>query len=147
MRTQTVILIITALLAACSSPPEAALPTPAEQELDICEAVFRHQFEHNASGAQQEAAAYFLEIRKGDPSPEFLARFAAHQPPVFAGSKFEIGKGLSFQVDSIEWQEDGSVKVTGGYYEAGLSSSGSVYTLEPDGESWEVTDDVMEWIS
>jgi len=147
MRAQTIILIITAFLAACSSPPVTEPPTPAEQELDICEAVFRHQFEHNASGAQQGAAAYFLEIRKEDPSPGFLDRFAGHQPPVFAGSKFKIGRGLSFRVDSIEWQEDGSVKVNGGYYEAGLSASGNVYTLETDGESWKVADDVMEWIS
>ena len=52
-------------------------------------------------GIQQKAAAYFLEIRKGDPAPGFLARFTGNQPPVRPGSEFETGKGLSFRVNSI----------------------------------------------
>jgi hypothetical protein len=147
MRLPIGIVILTALLAACSSPPASDPLSPAERELDICEAVFRHQFEDNASAVQQDAAAYFLLIRKKDADPEFLARFAGHQPPVLPGSKFEIGKGLQFRVDSIEWEDNGSVKVTGGYYEAGLSASGNVYTLEADGDKWVVTADEMEWIS
>lgn len=147
MRTQTAVVIATLLFAACSSSAPAEPPARADVELDICEAVFRHQFEHNASGVQQGAAAYFLSIREKDPTPAFLARFAGQQVPVRPGSEFEVGKGLRFRVDSIEWQEDGSVRVMGGYYEAGLSSSGNVYTLEPDGEKWEVSDDEMEWIS
>ena len=147
MRIPSAILVIATLCAACSAPVTIDPPTPASLELDICEAVFRHQFQHNASAVQQKAAAYFLEIRKEDPSAEFLARFAGNEPQVHAGSKFEIGQGLQFRVVSIEWQDDGSVKVNGGYYEAGMSASGNVYTLEPDGESFEVTDDKMEWIS
>lgn len=146
MRTAAV-LIAVVLLAACSAPEPAAAPTRAEQELDVCEAVFRHQFEHNASGAQQKAAAYFLSIRDADPAPEFLARFAGHVPPVKAGSGFAIGKGLRFRVETIEWLTDDKVKVSGGYYEAGLSSSGNDYVVERDGDGWKVTDDTMNWIS
>jgi hypothetical protein len=147
MRIPSIILIVATLSAACSAPVPIDPPDPASLELDICEAVFRHQFQHNASAVQQKAAAYFLEIRKEDPSAELLARFAGNEPPVLAGSKFEIGKGLQFRVTSIEWQDDDTVKVTGGYSEASLSASGNVYTLEPDDDSWEVTDDEMEWIS
>lgn len=64
--------------------------TEAQEKLDICEAVFRYQFEHNASGAQQKAKAYFLKIHNKDPSDEFLARFKGHTPPVKKGSDFAI---------------------------------------------------------
>ena len=147
MRTVVAVSIIIVALGACASRVTIDPPTPASMEFDICEAVFRHQFLHNASAAQQGAAAYFLSIRDRDPSPEFLDRFAGNEPPVRPGSGFEIGKGLRFRVDTIEWRDDGSVKVTGGYFEAGLSSSGNVYTVEPDGDGWEVTADEMEWIS
>jgi hypothetical protein len=50
-------------------------------------------------------------------------------------------------VDSIERQEDGGVQVSGGYYEAGLSASGSIYRVERHGDGWRVTADEMEWIS
>ena len=147
MRILSVVMIAIALCAACSSSEPVDPAARADLEFDICEAVFRHQFEHNASAAQQGAAAYFLTLRKQDVSAEFLARFAGNGIPVRPGSEFEEGKGLQFRVDSIEWQDDGGVKVNGGYYEAGMSSSGNVYTLERDGEQWEVTDDKMEWIS
>jgi hypothetical protein len=147
MKIQCFALLAVLLLTACSNPVTIDPPLRADAELDIFEAVFRHQFEDNASAVQQKAAAYFLVIRDEDPSPEFLARFAGHQPPVRPGSEFEVGKGLQFRVESLEWLDDGGVKVTGGYYEASLSASGNVYTLEPDGEEWEVTDDEMEWIS
>ena len=147
MRPLTLVLIAAALLAACSAPAATEPPTRAEQELDICEAVFRHQFENNASAAQQRAAAYFLSVRGKDPTPEFLARFAGDQPPVKAGSGFATGKGLSFRVETIEWLSDGKVKVTGGYHEASLSASGNDYVVERKGDAWVVTDDTMTWIS
>ncbi len=142
-----ILTISVAALLGCASPGTADGVDPAKRDLDVCEAVFRYQFEHNASGVQQDAAAYFLTIRGEDPSPEFLARFAGHRPPVRPGSEFEVGKGLRFRVEGIEWRGDGSARVTGGYYEAGLSSSGNVYTVEPAGDGFEVTANEMKWIS
>ena len=56
--------------------------TNAEQN-EIREAVFRYQFEHNASGQQQTAKVYFLSFGKDqEPSDEFIARFKDHKPPV-----------------------------------------------------------------
>ena len=143
----TVALFTVLVLCACSAPAPTDPPTRAEQEFDICEAVFRHQFENNASAVQQKAAAYFLEIHKADPAPEFLARFAGNQPPVRPGSEFETGKGLSFRVNSIEWLNDRKVKVNGGYFEASMSASGNDYVLELGDDGWAVTDDNMTWIS
>ncbi|MEN8149446.1 MAG: hypothetical protein ABFS86_06460 [Planctomycetota bacterium] len=146
MRLLTVALIA-AVLAACSAPAAPEPPSRSESEFDICEAAFRHQFANNASAVQQKAAAYFLEIRGKDPTPEFLARFADHTPPVKAGSAFETGKGLKFHVESIEWLGDDRVKVSGGYYEASLSASGNEYVVERKGDGWKVTNDTMLRIS
>src|ERR1043165_6923434 len=77
---------------------------------DIREAVFRYQFGHNASGAQQQAAVYFLEILSNDerssfdPSDEFMARFGDHRPPVRKQSRARPGKG-SAPTDRITGEE------------------------------------------
>ena len=51
-----------------------------EPLLDICEALFRHQFDHNASAVQKDASAYFLAFGAAnapkDPGADFLKRFA-----------------------------------------------------------------------
>jgi hypothetical protein len=51
---------------------------------DIREAVFRHQFGHNASGQQSHVGAYCLGFGERDlgPSSGFLARFGGMSPPV-----------------------------------------------------------------
>ena len=101
------LLSILVLFLGCTSQQKAeqktgeeatALATQAEsktsEELDICEAVFRHVFEHNASGQQQNANAYYLLIFGKDPTEAFLARFQEHHPPVKMGSAFVTGNGL-----------------------------------------------------
>lgn len=65
--------------------------TPDPEILDLFETFFRYKFENNASAQQQDAEAYFLEIEGEDPSPEFLARFKGHSPPVKKGSEFVMG--------------------------------------------------------
>jgi len=130
------------------------------EEDDIREAVFRWQFEHNASGQQQKAEAYFLQVgEKGDPSDAFMERFAKHKPPVRKGSactadmakgvldKNTGEKGLIFRVTSIDWKSDSEVNVKGGYYEAGLSASANTYTVKKEKGKWRVTNDKMDWIS
>jgi hypothetical protein len=117
------------------------------QALDIAEATFRYQFDHNHSGAQQKAATYFLVLFGKDPEPDFLARFKDHKPPVRKGSEFKVYGGLKFRVEEIKRLSDTKVVVPGGYYEGSLSSSGNTYTLEFKDGKWEVTGDQMHWIS
>ena len=50
-------------------------PRVTEEDLDISEVSFRYLFDHNASYAQEEADAYYLQIYGRDPPRRFLARF------------------------------------------------------------------------
>lgn len=131
-------------------------------EDDVREAVFRHLFDHNASGQQKTAKVYCLQIEgKLDPSPELLSRFDGNQPPVkkaslcsFKGGSGRGGvedetgaKGLIFRVDTIQHPSADTALVEGGYFEAGLSASGNVYELVKEGDHWIVKQDTMKWIS
>jgi hypothetical protein len=131
--------------------------TAAEQD-DIREAVFRYQFEHNASGQKQNAKVYFLSLGKDkEPGDAFIARFKDHKPPVKklsqAQKTFEVidketgERGLIFRAVTIKVIDANKVQVDGGYYEGGLSSSGNVYTVERKEGKWIVTKDQMLWIS
>jgi hypothetical protein len=131
--------------------------TPADED-NIREAVFRYQFEHNASGQQQNAKVYYLSLVKdSDPKDEFMLRFKGHKPPVKkrsqATGQFEVidketgERGLIFRATTIEQLDEDKVIVDGGYYEAGLSSSGNTYTVERKDHKWVVTKDQMRWIS
>src|SRR3954469_10075121 len=115
--------VVAVLIVSCFGPDngrsararaEGAPPgSPARQghearDLEVYEAVFRHQFEHNASGMQQKAKGYFLTIAGGDPAPEFLARFRENRPPVAAGSRFREGEGLLFRIDGLRWIDEGT---------------------------------------
>lgn len=131
--------------------------TQADED-NIREAVFRYQFVHNASGQQQSAKVYFLSVGDNeDPSDAFMARFDKHKLPVKKRSQAtgntevidkETGeRGLKFCVTTIEPLTEDKVVVDGGYYEAGLSASGNVYTVERKDQRWVVTKDKMLWIS
>jgi hypothetical protein len=131
------------------------------QEDDIREAVFRWQFDHNVSGQQKKAKVYFLAVgeKYSDPSDQFIKRFADNKPPVRKRSECtaDAGKGvldkktgeqgLLFHVTSIKWKSDAQVEVEGGYYEAGLSASGNIYTLKNERGKWKVTNDKLVEIS
>jgi len=127
---------------------------------DIREAVFRWQFEHNSSYQQQNAGVYFLEVgeNEGDPSDEFIKRFAGNKPPVRKRSECSVStggvfdkktreKGLVFRATKIKWKTDTEVDVKGGYNEHGLSASGNTYTLKKENGKWKVVNDKMHWIS
>ena len=160
MRKLTVLVTIIALFIGCSTQHgveaetqqhlETQVPRPgyAQQDnLDICEAVFRYLFKHNASKVQQKAKSYFITIFKQDPSDEFLARFTGNNPPVRKGSDFAIGEGLVFSIGSIIRIGEDTAQVCGGYYETGLSSSGNIYTVVRKNGLWVVENDEMLWIS
>ncbi len=142
--------------------PVKASPVDATDEDDIREAVFRHLFEHNASGQQKAARVFCLQLEgKSDPSPELLRRFDGNEPPVKkaslctfkrgsakSGVQDETGApGLIFRIDTIQHTGPAAAVVTGGYFEAGLSASGNVYELAREGGRWIVKNDTMRWIS
>lgn len=160
MRQLIVLVAVIALFIGCSKQQGVELqtqdqqntttsqPNNQEQEnLDICEVVFRYQFKHNASVVQQNANAYFILIFKQDPPDKFLARFTDNTPPVRKGSDFAIGKGLVFSIGSINRIDENTAQVYGGFYEAGLSSSGNLYTVVRKNGKWVVAKDEMQWMS
>lgn len=158
-----------------SSCGDLGTAPPVERSLDdIREAVFRYQFLHNASGQQQSAGVYFIGLYVMDavyptgaaspqsyyvdPSINLLAKFAGNVPPVKKSSDctysvqgvFDIStgvRGLLFRIESIREIDANKVEVTGGYFEAGLSASGNVYTVARINDGWTVIKDVMLWIS
>ena len=157
-----------ALLQSRGAKPDHALQlalaaSPAEID-DIREATFRYQFAHNASGQQQAAKVYFLSFvdelsERSDPNDGFMKRFAGNNPRVAKNSDSGVSKngvvadkktgeeGLIFTVRAIKWISTNEVEVEGGYYEAGLSSSGNTYYLKKKDGKWMVTKNVMHWIS
>ena len=128
---------------------------------DIREVVFRWQFDHNASGQQKKAQVYFLGFhgKEGDPTDEFMKRFAGHIPSVRKASACESNakqgvrdkttgeKGLIFRVSSVRWKSDTEVEVEGGYNESGVSASSNVYVVKKVDGKWKVTSDKMMTIS
>jgi hypothetical protein len=127
-----------------------------EEEDDIRESVFRHQFGHNASGIRQKAKTYYLAlgslINKRDPSSQFMQRFKGHKPSVEGASLAEqrygrIRDGLIFYIEEIRWINENEVEVSGGYYEGNMSSSGNKYQVVRKNGKWAVKKDTRIWIS
>ena len=129
-------------------------------EEDLREATLRHMFKKNASGMQQSAGIYCIQFEnKADPSAAFMARFAHDAKTVRAGSgctedarsgvvdKTTKARGLMFRIDAVKFTDKDHATVNGGYFEAGLSASGNVYTLERMKGAWTVVKDEMTWIS
>lgn len=169
MRVVALALALT-LVGACSSAgaPRAAAPVDrASEELDILEAVFRFQFEHNASGRNPTDFDHlFLSMANEkslpkDPPAALLARFKEHVPPVepvsdadtHAGSgarpgvrhKLKGGRGILFLLTSIRWIDDNTVEVDGGCH-SGCKSE-NTYRAERRGGVWVVVSDALHWVS
>lgn len=125
-------------------------PSRAAAEEEIAEAVFRRQFDHNASAIQKNAEKYCLSL-PGDkmPSAELLKRFEGNRPPVAAADQCDrkSGKNLFFRINNFNWREDGEVWVRGGYYEGNLSSSLELFQVVNENGKWVVKGQRMEAIS
>jgi hypothetical protein len=153
-----------------SSPPlenraAAAKPPAGGTDDDAVRlAVFRYLVGHNASGGQTSVSFVCLEIYQhdhaSDPSPFIMTAMRGSRPQAVPGSACESsfsgvflkgdhakGRGLVFRTEEVNIDGD-EATVTGGYFEAGRSASGNIYTLERqyDG-TWLVTSDEMQWIS
>jgi hypothetical protein len=149
------------LLIACTSLGFAADKDQDKQRArqvdDIREAVFRWQFDHNASGQQKKAKVYFLRLqgKEGDPTDEFMKRFAGHSPPVRKASACESDAkkgvrdkttgemGLVFWISNVRWKSDTEVELGGGYDESSRSASSNAYVVKKVDGKWKVTSDKM----
>jgi hypothetical protein len=157
-------------MGSCSRAPVSAAPVDrAAAELDILEAVFRYQFDHNHSGRSPSAFDYvFLSLASDtglglpkDPPASLLARFKDHVPPVepasgadtHAGSgmrssvrhKQKGGRGILFFLTNIRWIDDSTVEVDGGSH-SGCESENTYRAERRDGV-WVVVRDDLHWIS
>ncbi len=150
-----------------SPPPDDRAPysgTNSAEELDILEAVFRYQFEHNMLGAGALGRLDHLFLALGpesahvDPPAELLARFAGHSPPIEPVSaadrsgggayhRTSRGRGVIFRVERLRPIESGCFDVDGGYFSNGKSASGNTYRVRLRKGSWTVVADGMWWIS
>lgn len=139
----------------CASDPtpvtqQPTSPSRAAAEDDIAEAVFRYEFDHNASRLQKRAEKYCLSL-PGEkmPSAEFLQRFGGNQPPVAAADQCErkSGRNLFFRVLKLDWRKDNEVWVRGGYWEGNLSSSIELFRVVDENGKWVVKGARMEAIS
>ena len=158
MRSAVSVLVLAVLLAttgcaAGSAPPvndPASSPARAAAEADIAEAVFRYQFDHNASRIQKRAEKYCLSL-PGErmPDAEFLKRFEGNHPPAAAADQCErkSGRNLFFRVQKLDWRKDTEVWVRGGYWEANLSSSTEMFRVLNENGKWVVKGARMEMIS
>jgi hypothetical protein len=147
----TCLLLLLALPSACASTgPVPSAQGQAAAESDIAEAVFRYQFEHNASAIQQAAERYCLSLPdERNPDPAFLHRFDGNRPQVVAAEACErkSGRDLFFRVQKLDWRSDDEVWVRGGYWEGNLSSSAESYRVRRKNGKWTVDGARMEAIS
>ena len=156
---KTIIATLALVLACICSRTESPAST---NELDVIEAEFRYQFQHNTSGAQTNAAVYFIAIGKETTPPkEFLARFIDVATPVKAASEsirddangsritdaITGHAGLLFTHSEINWITDTKAEVICLMAEANLSRSVKRLTLEFIDGRWVVTKDELIAIS
>jgi len=146
-----------------SATTNEAKPCFADPDDAIRFAVFRYQFDHNASAQKTNAGVYCLSLSLAgqepiDPSDELVTSFTTHEPPVKKRSQCETSmrgvfdrqtsrQGLMFYIGQIKRTSETEAVVSGGYYEGGLSSSGNSYHVVRRGDEWIVTGDEMHWIS
>ncbi|MBW8879400.1 MAG: hypothetical protein JF614_31080 [Acidobacteria bacterium] len=154
-KTALLLLALSVPVSGCASSPaadrpSAAAPSHPAAEPEIFEAVFRYQFDHNASGIQKKAEKFCLEL-PGERSPDavFLRRFEGNQPPVLSAEQCErkSGKSLYFRIAKLQWIKDDEVWVRGGYWEGNLSSSLESYRVVFENGKWVVKGERMHAIS
>ncbi len=145
--------LFVAIMGCAAGSTPVAQPTTSQSnaaaEVDIAEAVFRYQFDHNASAIQKRAEKYCLSLPDEKmPSAELLRRFEGNRPPVAAADQCgRSGKNLFFRVQKFDWRKDDEVWVRGGYWEGNLSSSIELYQVVRKDGKWVVKGARMEAIS
>jgi hypothetical protein len=148
------------------SPPVAAQPPAGGSDEDAVRlTVFRHQVD-DASAWHRSVPFVCLEVDQGgqtrDPSPFIMAAMRGLRPPAVPVSSCEVaargrgvflkddhakGRGVIFRTEEVKI-DDEKATVTGGYYEANLSASGDIFTVERQSDSsWRVTDVKQQWVA
>lgn len=142
-----VLLIAGVTLAGCAgmSPKDRA-----EAEAEIRETVLRHQFKrYDREG--DPVTKYFVRFGEtGDPPGDFLDRFEDHSPPVAPASQAVEARlqgvtdpetdqpAAMFTIDGVEWVDDQTVVVEGGYRGRRVSAAGNLYWLHPSNGGWRI---------
>lgn len=156
------IALVTSLSACLHASPAARAPSASTGDAaQVSEAVFRHLFANNASGAQGDASVYCLRVDDArDPGAALLARFATDRPLVVAGSACVESSdgvflrsagagaqpGLIFTVSEIEVEGDRAT-ASAAYFEGGMSAASYGYRLRKTATGWEVIEQVLFMIS
>src|SRR4029077_16995396 len=141
MKTFPALTLLLTLTACASTGPVPSPEAQAAAAGDISEAVFRYQFQHNASTLQQTAERYCLFLSdERSPDEAFLRRFDGNSPPVVAGGQCnrQAARDLFFRVQKLDWQGADEVWVRGGFSEGTVRSSIETYQVRRRDGRWVV---------
>jgi len=147
---------LAALVSACTPKPSKT-----DEALQIQQTVLRYQFEHNA--AANKYAIFCIAISKGETTSDAPAKLiqglndATHKVVKSSDCNAHMDNGvterssgkpaLMLNVGKVNWLAKDEAVVEGGYYEAGLSSSGNTYHLKKISGVWRVVQNQLNWIS
>lgn len=154
------IIFLFTLLSACATCDFEKGPISFTKfEADLYEALFRYAFKNNASAAQGRADFYSLTVDWRDPNEEFMGRFNSDEKMIIPDSKTKFScdkgvyiegeekKGISFEVNNLQFEAPNKAKVSWTYQEGCLSSAISDAVLEFMDGKWVVIDSKIIIIS
>jgi len=141
MKTCSALLLFVLACIGCSSArtehsaPTRAFSSLTAEDLDICEALFRHQFPPKVAG-RDPRSTFFISLFGDDPSDEFLRRFSDYSVPVKKGSQFRQGPTFHFGISSMKVLSPDAAEAEGGYYRGPLAAALFRYYLKKENGIW-----------
>ena len=155
------LMILLSLVMISVSAPSGRTGGASEEEV-IFTVVFDYLFDHNGSGLQNKAWAYYISIEGRDPCIRFFVCFANNRPlvkpksdailtPRRMGSevsdRITKHRGTMFDIKQCRWLSKHRVRVVATFYEANLSSAGYEFVLERREGKWIVESVKGLWVS
>jgi hypothetical protein len=131
-------------------------------ENDIREAVFRYQFDHDATQQKTYTKVYFISIEnEKDPDDEFLRRFAGNTPMVKKKSQAvgdnkgtggvidheTRGSGIIYRITQLKWVNENEVEVEADFHVAMLFAGGCKYRVRRENNQWLIKGWISQWES